>query len=297
MPIPIHHRHIHVKHLVAAASFVSLNFAAPGCVVWEIRDEMRSANTNLADVKQTLDVANSSLDEANSRLDRVEEGLTRLDRTNTLIDSVETGLERIDTTNAELASLGKLQSIDTSLSRLDVHLAAVRKTIGSIDNMIPFLDLGGGDEYIDEAPAAGEAREVAAAGEVSDAAATAPAPSSDAAEAPPETTKAPAKREVFLGTWVEQFPSHVHAIVILSNGRYVFVAGDAPGIEGAWTHNSGVLTFTPDPVSAPPTAQTPAKAPAATPNLAPSTYSILNSSNRTLTLRDANGSLLIYGRP
>ncbi|HRJ51069.1 MAG TPA: hypothetical protein PKU91_11065, partial [Phycisphaerales bacterium] len=139
--------------------------ALPGCIVREIRDELRAANGQLVCVQFAMDEANQGLSSANTllaqtndRLDRVEEGLTRLDRTNALIDRVEKGLERIDRTNHSLggleAQLALLNSIEQSLGRLDTHLASVRKTIGSINSFIPFLDLGGGYEETEISSAA-----------------------------------------------------------------------------------------------------------------------------------------------
>src|SRR5262245_13841783 len=85
----------------------------PGCVAWEIRDEMRNANTKLTDV-------HSSLGATNDRLDKVDNGLGRIDATNTSLDTLH-------------QQLALLTSIKESLARLDTHLASLRKTIGRID--------------------------------------------------------------------------------------------------------------------------------------------------------------------
>ncbi|MDX9910785.1 MAG: hypothetical protein RBS39_03030 [Phycisphaerales bacterium] len=104
----------------------------PGCIIQDIRDDLRGAN---------------------ERLDRVD---TLMTQANARLDKVDTRLEQVEVTNASLESLQRqlelLQSIDTSLKNLDVHLASLRKTIASIDSAIPFLSISGDDdEPTDEA--------------------------------------------------------------------------------------------------------------------------------------------------
>ena len=83
----------------------------PGCVVWEIRDELVSVNTRLAAVDERL----GSIDE---QLEAIEPQLEPLPN-----------LERLQT----------LGSITTSLEQIDAHLAALRRTISSLDRAVPFL--------------------------------------------------------------------------------------------------------------------------------------------------------------
>ena len=89
--------------------------ALPGCIIQDIRDDLRGAN---------------------ERLDQVDSRLQEVEVTNTKLAQLETQLEL-------------LQSIDASLKNLDVHLASLRKTIGNIDSAIPFLKISG-DEPEDE---------------------------------------------------------------------------------------------------------------------------------------------------
>lgn len=113
--------------------------ALPGCVAWEIRDDLRRANTQLEEVDKSLTGTNEQIAE-------VERGLARLDDTNTSLGSVE-------------EQLAYLRSIEASLGRLDQHLASLRRTISRIDRTIPFLDLGGGDPPPPEPPVADAADE------------------------------------------------------------------------------------------------------------------------------------------
>lgn len=87
----------------------------PGCIIQDIRDDLRGVN---------------------ERLDRVDTRLEELRVTNETLAQLENQLEL-------------LQSIDTSLKNLDVHLASLRETIGNIDSAIPFLKISG-DEPADE---------------------------------------------------------------------------------------------------------------------------------------------------
>ena len=95
----------------------------PGCVVWEIRDELVSVNTRLAAVDERL----GSIDE---QLEAIEPQLEPLPN-----------LERLQT----------LGSITTSLEQIDAHLAALRRTISSLDRAVPFLNFSSEEDSDAEA--------------------------------------------------------------------------------------------------------------------------------------------------
>lgn len=201
----------------------------PGCIAQEIRDELRSANAQLVCVQFAMEEANAGLSSANTllaetndRLDLVEEGLARLDRTNALIDDVEKGLGRIDSTNTSLGGLERqlalLTSIEQSLDRLDVHLASVRKTIGSINSFIPFLDLGGGYEETEVSAATQEEVPPPGLGQNREAADAAPG-ENGGAEVVPASPLA-ARRDSIMGAWISVYPDRSVAMVIHADGTY-----------------------------------------------------------------------------
>lgn len=269
-----------------------------GCVVWDIRNEMRATNAKLADVKTTLDAANVGLDKANTRLDDVETGLKRLDRTNDLIGGVEQGMTRIDKTNTSLDTLQKqldmLAAIEKSLTRLDAHLTAVRKALGSINSMIPFLDLGGGDDPGPvPAVAAGDA---------------APA---DAKPAEPRPDGEPAaRRDALTGIWVSRYPDDRRAMLLMPDGACVWstlsppergpVNGAPPEprsvvLTGRWTHEGGVLTLTLDPPKAP--AAAPGQPAPASAEPTVWKLKVVNSTARSVALQLDEKTLVLFGRP
>lgn len=276
--------------LIVAALLLPL---LQGCVVWDIRNEMRSTNAKLADVKSTLDTANAGLDKANTRLDDVEIGLKRLDRTNDLIGGVEQGMTRIDKTNTSLDTLQKqldmLAAIEKSLTRLDAHLTAVRKALGSIDSMIPFLDLGGGDP-----------------GPVPAVAETTPGePKPEGEPAAPA-----ARRDLLTGIWVSRYPDDRRALMLMPDGRCVYSVlsqnqvPPQPGVildpqtvttVGRWTHEGGILTLTLDP----PAPATPAAGQPAPPAPAPLVWKVkvVNMTSRSVALQFDDVGLIIFGRP
>jgi hypothetical protein len=228
--------------------------ALPGCIVGEIRDELKLANQQLGTVQQSLgklDTTNQSLTTTNATLGD----------TNQLIGRVQGGLGRIDTTNTSLGVLeGQLQtlkSVDASLVRLDAHLAGLRGTISKLDGVIPFLDLGAGDvpppeeaaavadaSPVTEAPVPPPAEQVAALGENVTLATQPPVtqvPSTQAASTP--ATQTPVPREALVGTWLCVHPSRGGVLVILPDGKYVYSmerestlqSGGPAGIErGTW---------------------------------------------------------------
>ena len=78
----------------------------PGCIAWEIRDEMRTANYRISSLQTELE----ELQRTNQRLELV--------RTQLLI----------------------LERIQISLANLDEHLAAVRVVISSMSSMMSLFD-------------------------------------------------------------------------------------------------------------------------------------------------------------
>lgn len=203
--------------LLAAVSFL------PGCVVWDIRDEMRRTNAQVGAVQESLTATNQRLDGVDTRLTGTNE---RLQGTNTSLTTVEEQLQL-------------LREINSSMGKLDVHLASLRKTIGAINNMMPFLDLG--DAPVEEAAAAepgAEPTQTAAPAEAT------------AVTQPAETTPAP-KREVLLGLWVSAYPDSSRALIIMPDGKYLHSKPDSKGKStqterGTWKKGEKSLTLQPD---------------------------------------------------
>jgi hypothetical protein len=232
------------RNIMPAVLLVGLGLPLQGCVVWEIRDELRSANAQLGEV---------------------HESLKELEKTNQLIAEVEVGLGKIDTTNASLGDVDKrlmlLQQIEMSLGRLDVHLASLRKTIGKIDHAIPFLGLGG-DEAMPPELAQGVGKVGVEIGAepvkegVKEGAKEGEAAKGGAKEGAkePAVAKEPVKaRDPMMGTWVQRFPEQPMALVLLTDGRYIrVVQGGKPATQrGTWAREgAGEYVFTPE--AAPP---------------------------------------------
>lgn len=243
--------------LVASATLL------PGCVFWEIRDGVRATNGRLDTVDASLGRTNERLDQVNTELRTLQNDLNRLDTTNEELVNVQDDLGRLDKTNQFLtnvqARLDTLNSINQSLHKMDVHLASLRKTIGRIDGMIPFMDLGTDEPVpesvlVDDAPRDAGAVTPDAAGN-SDAAAAESAPagaSEPAAAAATETAtaKPPVARDAVVGSWIRQFPDRSMAIVFQPDGRYVLQlmtpAGRVAEV-GAWVREAKKITLNSDP--------------------------------------------------
>lgn len=99
----------HTRRLLMIASLAPLVGALPGCIIWDIHEDLKTTNEMVASV--------------DSRLDQVEV-------TNEHLSLMQERLE-------------VLESIDASLKKLDVHLASLRTTINNIDSTIPFLSISG----------------------------------------------------------------------------------------------------------------------------------------------------------
>lgn len=268
------------RAMLAVCSLAMLA-CSTGCVFREIRDEVRTSNTQIAQVESQIESTRGAIDDTNRKLASVDEGLARLDATNLSLSDVQ---ER----------LALLRSIEVSLSKVDHHLASLRKTIGQIDSMIPFVDLGG------DAPVESAETPAEPAPEVTAAPADAPvsAAPADAAAA----AAAPAKRDALLGAWVSEFPDRGTALIIIEGGRYTRQSIEAGGKRstetGGWARDRSMLTLTPDLPPAPPRPQsTPGNAATAPPPPAPMAYEIVTRSTRSMTLRAPDGGLLILSKP
>lgn len=286
--------------IVCAAAILIM----PGCVVWEVRDELRGVNGQLNEVNVRLDRVDTALGTTNAGVANANERLV----------SVDAGLERVDETNAQLNTLQDqlrlLGAIEQSLHRLDQHLWAVRKTVSSIDSMIPGVDLGLSDDPTPEAmvaleqrgdaPAAPEPPPGSAPGEPG----TPPAEQGQDASPPPPgapTEPAPAasaRRDPLIGPWVRRYPAQPGAVVFLDGGGFT---ADGAGFEtlreARWRRDRGALVITPSspPPSTPSQPPPAGGGPAAQPG--PVEWSIVSLSARSLVVRSGSGELHVYGRP
>lgn len=208
-----------------------------GCVFWDIRDEVRKSNERIDAVETKLAETNAGLEGTNARLDGVTEKLRGVDHS----------LQRLDETNRSLSDvqtrLALLKALQTSLASIDVHLASLRKTVGRIDGMIPFLDLGTSE---DGAPtAAAVAVETPADG------AAAP-PAAPAEGGPAKSAGGERGRDALVGVWVTQYPDRSTALVLIEGGRYLrhraATAGAPATIEsGTWKRDGKSVTLVSDP--------------------------------------------------
>ncbi len=199
--------------LSAAILFFAL-FTLPGCIVWDIRDEMKNVNGQLTEVRAGL----TKLDDTNHRLDQT---IANLERTNALVESVE-------------KQLAVLNTINTSLSRLDQHLAALRRTLGKLDSVIPFLDLGT-EPVADEPP-------VATAPPTTPATPNTNPPTPDALSEPAQaTSKAPA-RDSLVGIWTSRWPDSEIALVILEDNTFIFTTA-AREDAGTWKRDGKKISL------------------------------------------------------
>lgn len=137
------------QHALGGLLVVPMVAALPGCVAFEIRDELKKANEHLATANTQLMAANTELDIANAKLQEANSRLVQANRDLTVVNGhlTETIL-RLDGTNGQIASLQdnhltsmntRLDPLGKSLVEVDTHLGSLRRTLENIDSMIPFL--------------------------------------------------------------------------------------------------------------------------------------------------------------
>ncbi|MEO1129828.1 MAG: hypothetical protein AAFX05_09010 [Planctomycetota bacterium] len=116
---------------------ITLSLAAiamPGCIANEIRDGLNLANENMVNINESIN--------------RVELQLSNIQETQ--LAELQIKLEKISTIDQSIADVNEdLDGVQISLTRLDEHLASLRKTLQNIDSTIPFLSLADDEEVTD----------------------------------------------------------------------------------------------------------------------------------------------------
>jgi hypothetical protein len=241
--------------MLRATLLLSLIFALPGCVVWEIRDEMRGVNTRLDKVESTLQTVDAGLTTVNDELTDIEVQLGdvrgTIDNTNEYLDSVYGGL---DDTNTSLGDMQErlllLRSVQTSLTNIDAHLASLRKTINRIDGAIPFLSLGG-DEVVETPAEPAPASDAAIAQDDAVEGGSASVEARQQADATAATPAPPVRQrpDPLVGVWISAQPSDGTTLVIQPGESYLLtrpIDDDNDDREaGSWKRSGNTLVLTP----------------------------------------------------
>lgn len=273
----------------------------PGCIAWEIRDEMRTVNQRLADVqpvlvetRENLVRVNQDINTTNTQLAQVQ---TLLAQTNTQLTDVYARLGRVDEhlvavggvlgeTNPKLVSVDTqlermriLNEINPSLAQVNAALAPLSKSMGALGGAMSFLGLSdSGADLLDEpdpepAPATAPEAEEGAPAEASEVAAA----------------TGPRRSDPFAGTWVMVYPPPKppqtigRIVVVSSDGSYLEAQEGMPLTTGRWARKDRTLTMTPD----------------AAPGGAPAremTVEVITLTTRTLTVRNAE-EIRVFARP
>ncbi len=290
------------------AALSSLLAVLPGCIAWEIRDEIRTTNRHLCEVEPALVHTLHGIEETNRRIAEVhaaiqatqsqladvqsELGKTEarliavsgtLDQTNPKLNNLDDGLERMRILNEVHATLK------------DVHksLGPLGAAMGSLGGAMSFLGMGGdaSPDLLEQEASAAQAAAAPAAG------ATAPArePGAEPEVAEPAGTKRP---DPILGTWVLVYPPPPAATgastpaaattrgritIIMADGRFITAEDGRAPRTGRWMRQGRNLTFTYEPSD---------------PGAAPEVESgeLLTLSSRTLTIRRGD-VIRVHARP
>jgi len=298
-----------------------------GCVIWDIRDEMRSVGASMGDVKSQLATVQTQLDSVKTTLDTANASLGDV---SVQLVAVNGGLSRIDTSNVALTGLQTqlliLEQINTSMKGLDAHMVSLRKSLGGLNSLIPFIDIGG-----DALPPAGSTPSASASASVSnDGAAPAGGPALGGAETAVASTavagtvaasSAPGQGlppAALHGPWLSQFPDRRSVLVLKPDGSFTRAMlrstdpnAGAEITSGTWKRDGSKLTLAwaiDVPALAPAQAAQPPK-PAASPGQAtqptlPASikeartmeFEIANQTTRALTLQ-TGGQLTVFNRP
>lgn len=211
----------------------------PGCIAWEIRDELRTVNQRMGEVDALLidtreDVrateaeivrtnalvaevyaamaqTNSHLAQTNQELDRVYAALETVDRRLVAVtDSVTTTNPLLTSTNSELERLRVLTDVNQQLDRTNTALKPLAGTMAALTDTMSFFG-GGSDEPVTDDPEPGPGdRQTAGAPPTDSTPASDSAPAADTTRTPPASApgEAPARRtDPITGTWILAYPA------------------------------------------------------------------------------------------
>lgn len=217
-----------MRSIIVLLAFATL---LPGCVVWEIRDEMRNVHAQLNEV-------NTELEGVNTSLESVQLQLAMLEQTRDRLIQVEGGLGQ---TNESLSSLDQqltlLRSIQSSLGNLDAHLLSLRKSIQGINRVVPFLNFGGDDIVESDAPATGATSDALASGDAT------------GAQGDDDAGPAFARPDPLLGVWMTVRPAGGPTLVV-DRDSYLLEEHAADGQvvlrTGTWSRDGATLVLQPE---------------------------------------------------
>jgi hypothetical protein len=237
---------------------ITFALALPGCIAWEIRDEMRVTNQHLCEVKPLLVQTLLNVEETNEKIERTSAQLSEvygaLTQTHDQLVQVHASLRR--THEHLLAVDGSLGRMDPQLSRLDDGLERLRVlddvnssikhvhdalrplsgAMGSLGGTLSFLGVGdsSGDLLAEPAPSA-----------------PVEAPAGGEPAVAHESTRRP---DPLPGTWVLVYPppqedsNPAKVLVLAPGGTFVVAIGGGLPTAGTWSREGRFVTFatTPD---------------------------------------------------
>jgi hypothetical protein len=223
-----------------ACAIVALPACLQGCIVQDIRDNLTTANRQLAGANTRIDATRSEIALTNARLSGVLSDLSttnaKLLDTNSKLVDVQGGLTRVDTTNSSLGTLdSQLTQMQASLTRIDSHLASLRQTLSAVDGMIPFLDLGTGTSDTTALPlpptatsTTGDASVGQSGGQSElQSAGQSAAATPNASPVTPQASSAAAGPSL-AGVWVSAFAGSTDAWLLRSDGTFVIATSSPP---------------------------------------------------------------------
>lgn len=258
----------------------------PGCIAWEIRDEVRTTNEHLCEVGPTLAYTLHGVEETNRQIEltnaRLAEVQAALALTQAQLSTVQATLKQTD--EHMVAVSGTLGSTNPKLDDLGGALKPLSGAMGSLGGAMSFLGMSSSSEDLlaeESAAPKEEAPKVEATG-----AAPSAEPEVSGAGAEDKGGKRP---DPVLGTWVLIYPPPAppqtigRIFVLTSDGRFMLVEQSKPIRPGSWGRRGRTLYFTYDAVQGGPAA-------------VPETGELLTLNSRTLTIK-VGDAIRIYSRP
>ncbi|MBX3387016.1 MAG: hypothetical protein KF768_10635 [Phycisphaeraceae bacterium] len=275
----------------------------PGCIAWEIRDEIRATNQHLKEMdpvllntRGLLATVNEDIRRTNEQLDAVRADLAGTREQLAAVESsLETANPKLFEVNSGLDRMQVLSEVHASLQRVEAHLGPLSRTMGSLGGTLSWLGMGGEDTGTDLL-ASGSQAAPSGAGAATD---------SQAAEEGAVGASRP-QRDLLIGTWLLEFPPpsppqvSPAAFVIKPDGTFLRAEPGKPLVTGTWSRVDRTLTLTsdqdaPSAVGSTPAARGKPQTTALAANT-PTEFELLSVTLRTLTLRK-DDEIRVFTRP
>jgi chromosome segregation ATPase len=132
-----------VMRMVLMMLMTLTGLMAPGCVVYEMRDQLHETNRQLLEMQQALVRTEQEIEVVSGKLETTNDLLlTVRDRLGVTNELLSASNEQVVVLQGQLGQTNQryLESMEAMIRRLDEHLVSLRQTVADVTRLLPFVD-------------------------------------------------------------------------------------------------------------------------------------------------------------